>query len=240
MGGWLTFLFLSLLIVGGAIALTLFAVFMTNKKTRGSSDRSVPELSAKIPASERIEDYFERLQSIEVKIGAVSQLMDYTRSTQAGEGTKAVLERQRAFLDYLVDYADKYCALILKEVYVGEVDGLLSLSGDETWIEESRAFRERLRNIYKGYASRPYLGSHAALDEAFAAIIREYDQILKQLIESRTTRLLRSESPVDRAESLKKEGRLADAALETSLAELDEAFDLFLAEREVEDGGPAA
>ena len=224
-GPWLLILFA--ILAGGAIAATLFAAFSARK---GGEEGA--EGSREKEASERkggdgpgVGDDFARLAATQARIEKLSLLIEFTGHGPAETGD--ILARERILLAYLVDLADKCSALLLRRSYREQVDWLLSLLGDEDWIEKSSTFREKLIHEHGELATKTYFGGHPLLDEALSEILADFDGTTARLVVAETARLLDDESPIVEAASLRM--REDEEALASVIAELDRSFDRFAA-----------
>ena len=223
-GPWLL-LFLAIL-ASGAIAATLLAAFgARGRKGEGDEGTSRRESPAQEEEGPGVEEDFARLVETETRIAKLSQLIELTDRDTSKPGD--LLARERIFLDYLVDFADKCSALLLRRSYREQVAWLTSLFDEGDWIGKSAAFREKLVHEHGELAAKSYFGEHPFLDEALADILADFDVSTERLVTAETARLLDDESPIVGASSLKM--REEEEALAAVLAELDRSFDRFAA-----------
>lgn len=212
------------LILGGAVALTLYAALFM--KGPGERDEAGEDAAGEAAA------FSLRLAEIAAKIAELRRLIEYSESA-AGPGPEAVIPRQRSFLAYLLDYEDRYAALFLESSYRSELEALLPLLEEEGWIERFRAFRAHVEQVAEELRARMPSGPHAALDAALEDLRRDLAGLDEALLEAHTGRLIASESPLANAEGLAEANRRSREALASRREELDAAFDRFVAEREL-------
>ncbi|HUX41242.1 MAG TPA: hypothetical protein VMV83_08780 [Rectinemataceae bacterium] len=223
-GPWL--LLLLAVLAGGAIAATLLAAFGTRGR-REDRDEGMGNWEASSREWEEysgVEGDFARLAATETRIGKLTQLIELTGKGPSEKGE--VLARERVLLAYLVDFADKCSALLLRRSYREQVDWLMSLDEGD-WIGKSAAFREKIVHEHGELASKGYFGEHPVLDEALADILVDFDRSTEKLLVTETARLLDDESPIVGAAALRL--REDEEALATVIAELDRSFDRFAA-----------
>lgn len=222
-GPWL--LLLLAILAGGAIAATLMAAFGTRGREENRENGRDDWESSRDEEGSGVEADFARLAEAETRIGKLTQLIELT-GRGAGSGSE-ILERERVLLAYLVDFADKCSALLLRRSYREQADWLLSLFDGGDWIGKSAAFREKIVHEYGELAAKRYFVTHPVLDEALAEILADFDRGTQRLLATETARLLDDESPIVGAAAIKM--REDEEALASVLAELERSFDRFAA-----------
>jgi len=232
MDGWMTFLFTVAVLLGGAVVLTLLAALSSLRDAKPSEGSGETGVATTRGDDSGFREGLGRLAAVEGKIGQISRLIDLTERS-GGADSGELLERQRLFLRYLVDYADKYSALALRRMYRDELDWILSLMDDATWMERIEAFRERMKMVHDDFASRGYFGTHPILDLAFEDISRDFDDTTRKLLSAQTGRLIEGESPITEAATLRLHAEGRPAIFDADFSDLDRAFDRFVAELEL-------
>ena len=223
-------LFLLLLVAGGAAVLTILTALSNREAKRGG--RNPREVG---PEPDSIDQPFaglERLASVEGKITQLSRLIGFAEKDSAANAD--LLVKQRRLLDYLQTYRDRYAALVLRQRYCEELEWLLSLVDDETWIEKLDAFRGRLFHSHEELGAGPYFDAHPLLDLALKEILSDLESTTQSLLSLETGKMIGEESPLEEEAIARRCEELRNTSLESGLAELNRSFDRFMAELDLQ------
>lgn len=223
-----SFLALIALLLGGAIVLTLYAAFFIGRPGREAK----PAPGADDAGAEG-RNFTERLIEIAAKARELSQLIRYAESG-GPPSEDSILPRQRRFLAYLLECADRYAALALERRLRAELDILLPLLEGSEAIGRLRAFRLRVSEEAAELASDMPMEGHPELDDTARRLLGELDEIERRIVEGRTSDLVASESPIANSAELADLRAGEKGAMEKRFSELDRAYDRFLAELELE------
>jgi|GEM_PF-3479061 len=177
----------------------------------------------------------QRILSIERKINDLTMLGKALEEAANGLEIRGVIEKQENLRNYLIDYCEKYRALLLKKHFTERASVFLAADlSAEARVQGVIELKKDMNEEYRTLLEKSYSDSHVYLDAQKGEIDAASDALLREVVIAATNQIIASESPL--SERLSIQEGTAEQLFANGKAgeeELNREYDRFLTEIEL-------